>query len=189
MGNARKQLVFGPTLFPHITCSICHSPEPDTWKHVLLSCTQQHIHALRIKRHNKAVWESCKLLLSYPNTRYYILMNAVNHICPLIIRSPLGYYLVLAAHQDAIITHVSNLTYYVSLAYHINTNLLLLPPPQLLYNSLNSHFAMIAFLLRLLIEKPTNTNPYYKISKHMAGMLPLSWSLLQVQEPHPTSQP
>jgi hypothetical protein len=72
---------------------------------------------------------------------------------------------------------------------HQVTNLLLLPPPQLLYNSLNSHFAMIAFLLRLLIEKLTNTNPYYKISKHMAGMLPLSWSLLRVQEPHPTSQP
>jgi hypothetical protein len=83
-------------------------------------------------------------------------------ICPLIIRSPLGYDLVLTTHQDAIVTHVSNLTYYVSLAHHIKTNLLLLPPPQLLYNSLNSHFAMIAFLLRLLLEKPTNTNPYYK---------------------------
>jgi hypothetical protein len=110
-------------------------------------------------------------------------------ICLLIIRSLPGYYLVLATHHDAIVMHVSNLTYYVSLAYHINTNLLLLPPPQSLYNSLNSHSAMIAFLLRLLIEKTTNKNPYYKISKHMAGMLPLSWSSLQVQEPHPTSQP
>jgi hypothetical protein len=79
MGNARKQLFFGPTLFPHITCSLCHSSEPDTWKHVLLSCTQQHIHALRIKRHNKAIWEFRKLLLSCPNTRCYTLMKAGNH--------------------------------------------------------------------------------------------------------------
>ena len=55
MDNACKQLFLGPTLFPHITCSLCHSPKPDTWKHVLLSCTQYHIHALCIKRHNKAV--------------------------------------------------------------------------------------------------------------------------------------
>ena len=79
MGNACKQLFFGPTLFPHITCSLCHSPKPDTWKHVLLSCTQQHIHALRIKRHNKAVWELPKLLLSHPNTKCYTLMNAGTH--------------------------------------------------------------------------------------------------------------
>src|SRR5450759_596613 len=105
-------------------------------------------------------------------------------ICPLIIRFPPSYYLVLAPHQDAIVTHISNLTYYVSLAYHINTNLLLLPPPQSIYNSSNSHSAMIAFLLRLLIAKTTNTNPYYKISKHMAGMLPLLWSSLRVPEPH-----
>jgi ribonuclease HI len=75
MGNARKQLFFGPTLFPQITYSLCNSTEPDTWKHVLLSCTQQHLHALRIKRHNKAVYEFCKLLLSCQNTRCYILMN------------------------------------------------------------------------------------------------------------------
>jgi hypothetical protein len=30
MGNARKQLFFGPTLYPSITCSICPSPKPDT---------------------------------------------------------------------------------------------------------------------------------------------------------------
>jgi hypothetical protein len=76
MGNARKQLFFGPTLFPQITYSLCNSTEPNTWKHVLLSCTQQHLHALCIKRHNKAVYEFCKLLLSCQNTRCYILMNA-----------------------------------------------------------------------------------------------------------------
>jgi hypothetical protein len=76
MGNARKQLFFGPTLFPQITCSLWNSTEPDTWKHVLLSCTQQHLHALRIKRHNKAVCEFRKLFLSCHNTRCFILMNA-----------------------------------------------------------------------------------------------------------------
>jgi hypothetical protein len=64
MGNARKQLFFGPALFPSITCPICPSPDPDTWKHLLLSCTQQHIHTLCIQRHNKAVWELHKLLVS-----------------------------------------------------------------------------------------------------------------------------
>jgi ribonuclease HI len=34
MGNARKQLFFGPILYPQITCSLCSSTEPDTWKHV-----------------------------------------------------------------------------------------------------------------------------------------------------------
>jgi hypothetical protein len=53
MGNACKQLFFGPILYPSITCSICNSPEIDTWPHVLFSCTNLHIHALRIKHHNK----------------------------------------------------------------------------------------------------------------------------------------
>ena len=76
MGNARKQLFFGREAFPSITCSICNSTDPDTWLHVLLKCKQQHIHALRIKRHNKAVWELRKLLVSSKKSRCYILMNA-----------------------------------------------------------------------------------------------------------------
>ena len=55
MGNARKQLFFGREAYPSITCSICNFLEPDTLLHVLLNCRQSHIHALRIKRHNKAV--------------------------------------------------------------------------------------------------------------------------------------
>ena len=55
MGNARKQLFFGREAFPSITCPICNSLNPDTWLHVLLKCKQHHIHALRTKRHNKAV--------------------------------------------------------------------------------------------------------------------------------------
>jgi hypothetical protein len=76
MGNARKQLFFTPTLYPSITCPICPSLDPDTWKHLLLSCTHPHIHALYIKRHNKAVWEIRKLLISSHSSRSYILMNA-----------------------------------------------------------------------------------------------------------------
>jgi hypothetical protein len=76
MGNARKQLFFGPTLHPTITCTICNSPELDTWKHVLLSCIQQHLHALRIKGHNKAIWEICKLIIQHKTSRCYTLMNA-----------------------------------------------------------------------------------------------------------------
>jgi hypothetical protein len=74
MGNARKQLFFGPALYPNITCPICNSPEPDTWKYVLLSCIQQqYIHALRI---NKAVWEICRLITQHKTSRCYILLNA-----------------------------------------------------------------------------------------------------------------
>ena len=76
MGNARKQLFFGRELYPSITCSICDSQDPDTWLHVLLKCTQHHIHALRTKRHNKAVWEIKKLLASSKNSRCYTLMYA-----------------------------------------------------------------------------------------------------------------
>jgi ribonuclease HI len=54
MGNAHKYL-FWPLRYPTITCSLCSTNEVDTWPHVLLKCPQPHLHALRIKRHNKAV--------------------------------------------------------------------------------------------------------------------------------------
>ena len=76
MGNAKKQLFFGREAYPSSTCSICNSLEPDTWLHVLLNCRQSHIHALRIKRHNKAVWALRKLIVSSKHSRCYILMNA-----------------------------------------------------------------------------------------------------------------
>jgi hypothetical protein len=76
MGNARKQLFFGREKFPSITCSICNSEDVDTWLHVLLKCNHHHIHALRVKRHNKAVWELRKLILSSQESRCYTLMNA-----------------------------------------------------------------------------------------------------------------
>jgi hypothetical protein len=76
MGNARKQLFFGPALYPSITCSLCHSRDIDTWPHLLLSCNQPYIHALRIKRHNKAVATLRKLLVSSTASRSFILMNA-----------------------------------------------------------------------------------------------------------------
>jgi len=55
MGNARKQLFFGNIRFLNINCTLCTLNEVDTWKHVLLTCTEQHIHTLHINRHNKAV--------------------------------------------------------------------------------------------------------------------------------------
>ena len=75
MGNAYKQLFFGPTLYLDITCSICNSLELDTWKHVLLFCTQQYIHILIIKRHNKAIWEIYRLITQYKTSWCYMLMN------------------------------------------------------------------------------------------------------------------
>ena len=75
MGIACKQLFFEPILYPHITCFSCNSLEPDAWKHVLLSCVQPHIHALRIKRNNKVVWKIKELIFSYKTSKCYILMN------------------------------------------------------------------------------------------------------------------
>ena len=75
MGNARKQLFFGRQRYPSITCPICNSNEPDTWLHVLLKCKHQHIHSLRVKRHNKAVGEIRKLLISSEKSRCFTLMN------------------------------------------------------------------------------------------------------------------
>ena len=76
MDNARKQLFFGREAYLSIPCSICNSLEPDTWLHVLLKCRQSHIHALRIKRHNKVVRALRKLIVSSKHSKCYILMNA-----------------------------------------------------------------------------------------------------------------
>ena len=55
---------------------MCNSPDTDTWLHILLKCKQHHIHVLRIKRHNKAMWELRKLRVASKKSRYYVLMNA-----------------------------------------------------------------------------------------------------------------
>ena len=76
MGNARKKQFFGREAYPSITCSICNSLKSNTWLHLLLNCRQIHIHVLRIKRHNKAVWALTKLIVLSKYFRCYIFMNA-----------------------------------------------------------------------------------------------------------------
>ena len=78
-GSCRKQLFFGREAYPSITCPICDSSKAYTWLHVLLKCRQQHIHALITKRHNKAIWEIRKLILSTKISRQYTLMNVGTH--------------------------------------------------------------------------------------------------------------
>ena len=75
MENARKHL-FWPLRYPNTTCSLCTTNCVDTWPHVLLSCPRPHLHALRIKHHNKAVWELRKLLISSPLSQCMTIMNA-----------------------------------------------------------------------------------------------------------------
>jgi hypothetical protein len=75
MGNARKHL-FWNKLFPNINCSLCQIIQPDTWLHLLLCCTEPNIHKLRINRHNKAIQEIRKFLISNTKSRCYILINA-----------------------------------------------------------------------------------------------------------------
>ena len=76
MGNARKQLFFGEKPTPQSHALYAILLEPNTWLHVLLNCRQSHVHALCIKRHNKAVWALRKLIVSSKHTRCYICMNA-----------------------------------------------------------------------------------------------------------------
>jgi hypothetical protein len=113
MGHARKQLFFGRDAYPSHTCPICNSAEADTWLHVLLKFKQQHIHALITNRHNKAVWEIRKLLVSNKITRHYILMNAgtYNDSLP---KTPFphGYYHAHVTPKDVIATLDSSRTYY-----------------------------------------------------------------------------
>ena len=53
--------------FISITCSIYISIEADTWLHVLLKCNHHHIHAIKVNRHSKKIWELRKLFLSSQN--------------------------------------------------------------------------------------------------------------------------
>jgi hypothetical protein len=74
-GNGPKTpLLASPFSFNYLP--LCRCNEPDTWLHVLLRCTHPIIHGLRTKRHNKAVWAICKLLVSTAKTQCFILMNA-----------------------------------------------------------------------------------------------------------------
>ena len=75
MGNARKHL-FWSELFPNINYSLCRMTQPDTWLHILQCYTEPHIHKLRVNRHNKAVHEIQKLLISNTKARCFILINA-----------------------------------------------------------------------------------------------------------------
>jgi hypothetical protein len=50
--------------------------QPDTWLHILLCCTEPHIHKLRINQHNKAVHKIRKLLISNTKSQCFILVNA-----------------------------------------------------------------------------------------------------------------
>jgi hypothetical protein len=75
MGNARKHL-FWNELFPNINYSLCRLTQPDTGLHILLCCIEPHIHKLCINRHNKAVHEIRKLLISNTKSRCFILVNA-----------------------------------------------------------------------------------------------------------------
>ena len=75
MGNTRKHL-FWNKICPNINCSLCRMTQPNTWLHILLCCTEPHIHKLRINRHNKVIHEIYKLLISNIKSQCFILVNA-----------------------------------------------------------------------------------------------------------------
>ena len=75
MEKARKHL-FWNDFFPNINCRLCRMIQLDTWLHILLYCIEPHIHKLRINRHNKAIHEICKLIISNATSQCVILVNA-----------------------------------------------------------------------------------------------------------------
>jgi hypothetical protein len=75
MGNARKHL-FWNELFPNMNCLLCRMIQLDTWLHILLCCTEPHIHKLHINSHNKAVHEIRKFIISNTKSRCCTLVNA-----------------------------------------------------------------------------------------------------------------
>ena len=126
MGQARKQTFFGRQRFPIITCPICNSYEPDTWLHVLLTCRQQHIHSLHVKRHNKAVWEIKKLLISSKKSRCYTLINVgIFNNNPQETTVPNWLLPWTCGPKDAIVTLDLSPTFFALKDYHIKVN-----PPQ-----------------------------------------------------------
>jgi hypothetical protein len=157
MGNARKQLFFGPILYLSITCSVCNSLEIDTWPHVLLSCTNPYIHAFRIKCHNKLVSEIRKLLVSSSYSCSYILMNAGIHDtkppdntvphCNVFVRVP-----------NVIVMHNLNQISCVFVVSHTTMTPLPNHHPILSFNILNSPIAMTdSPLMKLPPSKPNMT--------------------------------
>jgi hypothetical protein len=75
MENAKKHLLWNE-LFPNINCLLCRMIQPYTWLHILLCCKEPNIHRLRISRHNKAIHEIRKLLISNTKSRCFTLVNA-----------------------------------------------------------------------------------------------------------------
>ena len=49
-----NKIIFWPTT-PKPNCILCPNNTVDTWAHLLLTCTNQHIKGLQIARHNKAI--------------------------------------------------------------------------------------------------------------------------------------
>jgi DNA/RNA endonuclease G (NUC1) len=137
MGNARKHL-FWNELFPNINCSLCRMIQPNTWLHILLCCTEPHIHKLCIKRHNKVVHEIRKLLISNTKSRCFILVNAGKTVGqPQENTVPNGYFhvVVMTKHKDANATLNSDQTYYASATIHTMQNHHKNPTTHLQYNS------------------------------------------------------
>jgi hypothetical protein len=70
-----KNIYSGTSYTLNINYSLYRMTQPDTWLHILLCCKKPHIHKLRINRHNKAIHEIHKLLISNTKSCCFILVN------------------------------------------------------------------------------------------------------------------
>ena len=131
----------------------------DTCAFKLLTISHHHIHSLKIKRHNKAVWALKILLVSSKQFRCYILMNAktFNNNSQKI-WSHHGYFHTHANTKDVTIMQDLNQTSYALKDY--NTNQTLWKPliTTSKYNLLNFHIAMKNSLSKSQLQKLKNIN-------------------------------
>lgn len=105
----------------HYTSSLIVYTANSFSKHKLSqNCKQQHLHALSIIWHDKAIHKICKLLISSTKSRSFILLNVgifSNNSPENIVLH--GYYHTLAKLNKAIAMLISNLTSYVLEDYFI----------------------------------------------------------------------
>jgi hypothetical protein len=124
MGNARKHL-FWSEFFPNINCLLCRMIQPDTWLHILLCCKEPRIYKLCINKHNKAIHEIRKLLISNTKSQCFTLVNAENRMAKHTkIQFQTGYchVAITTKHKDVNAMPNSGQIYYASVTTHTMQN-------------------------------------------------------------------
>lgn len=133
-----------------MTCPISNLYKLDTWLHVLITCRQQHIHSLHIKRHNQALWELRKLLISSKKSPFITILKET--------LSPIGYFFAHVKPKDATIIQNLGLIFFVLKDYCIKVNHQYTSIKILRHNSSNSGTATMDSHQKYLKLKQSDIN-------------------------------